>query len=176
MSTGVLIYCFNSEKILYHPVANFCINQVKQNLRLPVTVITNSITKDYLIGANNVIVIENKSGNKRVYNEELTEWFNLERSQAYDYTPYDTTILMDADYFVYTDNLLQLTNTDYDFLLHDKVHDLTNRHSYEYHDRSMIPLVWATVTIFKKNIRTKSVFDLIKHIQQHYGHYCRLLE
>ena len=174
MSTGVLIYCFNTEKLSYHRAANFCISQLRKHLCLPVTVVTNNSTMGHIKRADSVIAVENRAGNKRVYNNEAVDWFNLERSHAYDHTPYDTTFLMDADYFVYTNNLLQLADTDYDFLLHDRVHDLTSRHPYVYDNKSMIPLVWATVTIFKKNAAAKTIFDLIKHIQQHYHHYCRL--
>jgi hypothetical protein len=54
------------------------------------------------------------------------------------------------------------------------VYDLTGRHSFDYRTRSLIPLVWATVVIFKKNDRVKSIFSLIKHIQNNYQHYCTL--
>ena len=174
MSVGVLIYCFDSEKIKYHTVTNFCISQIKKYLNLPVTVVTNNETKNHLKGTDSIVMIENKSGNKRIYKGQSVDWFNLERAKSYDYTPYDTTILMDADYFVYSDNLLQFVNTDYDFMLHNKVHDLTGRTNFEYEMFSMIPLVWATVTIFKKNNKTQKLFQLIKHVQKNYNYFCNL--
>lgn len=174
MSAGVLIYCFDSQKVKYHPITNFCISQIKKNLNLPVTVVTNEFTEKFLKNVDNKVIIENQVGNKRVYKNEIVDWFNLERAKSYDYTPYDTTILLDADYFVYTDNLLQFVDTRYDFLLHNKVHDLTGRSSFEYNSLSMLPLVWATVTIFKKNKTTENIFRLIQHIQNNYNYFCNL--
>jgi hypothetical protein len=174
MSAGVLIYCFDSEKVKYHTVANFCISQIKKHLNLPVTVVTNASTEKFLKNNNSTVIVENKTGNKRIYKNEVVDWFNLERAKSYEYTPYDTTILLDADYFVYTNNLLQFIDTGYDFLLHNKVHDLTGRTSFEYTSFSMLPIVWATVTIFKKNTTTEKIFRLIQHIQNNYSYFCNL--
>ena len=174
MSVGTLIYCFDSDQLRYHHTANFCIQQIKRNLGLPITVVTNSATRNEIRGADQIVIVENAQGNKRHYKNKLIPWYNLERAMAYDHSPYDTTILLDADYFVYTDNLLSYANSDYEFLLHDRVHDLTNRNSFLYGRRSMIPLVWATVTIFKKTPFARKVFDLIKHIQQNYDYFCNL--
>ena len=174
MSSGVLIYCFNSDQIPYHRTTNFCIELIKKNLSLPVTVVTNSATKDNINGADSLVVIDNQKNNQRFYKDRTVPWYNLERSSAYEHSPYDNTILLDSDYFIYTKNLLELINSDYEFLLHNRVHDLTGRGSFEYNNRSMIPLVWATVTMFKKNERVKKIFDMIKHIQKNYSYFCKL--
>jgi len=174
MSSGVLIYCFNSDQISYHRTTNFCIQLIKKNLSLPVTVVTNSATKDNINGADSLVVIDNQKNNQRFYKDRTVPWYNLERSSAYEHSPYDNTILLDSDYFVYTKNLLELIDSDYDFLLHNRVHDLTGRGSFEYNNSSMIPLVWATVTVFKKIERVKKIFDMIKHIQQNYSYFRKL--
>ena len=41
-------------------------------------------------------------------------------------------------------------------------------------DESVLPIVWATVVIFKKTQYTGMIFALIKHIQKHYAHYRNL--
>jgi hypothetical protein len=38
----------------------------------------------------------------------------------------------------------------------------------------MIPIVWATVTIFKKTSFAQKVFEMIKHVQTHYNYFCEL--
>jgi hypothetical protein len=81
---------------------------------------------------------------------------------------------MDCDYFVFTNNLLTYTNTAYDFLLHNKVYDLTGENMIEGKNESTVPIVWATVTIFRKSEFAKQVFDLIQHIQNYYEHYRKL--
>jgi len=174
VSTGALIYCFNTEAVKYHPTANFCVGQIKRYLGLPVTVVTDANTQQHLQGQDHTVIVEPRTNNKRFYKNSTIPWLNLERSNALDYTPYDTTILMDSDYFVYTDNLLQCIDTDYDFLLHDRVYDLTGRHSFDFQRFSMVPMVWATVTIFKKTALTEKIFAMIKHVQDNYDYYCNL--
>ena len=174
MSAGVLIYCFDSEQVKYHRTTNFCMELIKKNLELPVTVVTNSATKEHIKGADSLFVIENQKNNQRFYKDKNIPWYNLERSSSYEHSPYDTTILMDSDYFVYTDNLLEITKSNYEFLLHDKVHDLTNRNTFEYKTKSMIPLVWATVTMFRKTTLVRKIFDMIMHVKKNYNYFLNL--
>ena len=68
-------------------------------------------------------------------------WNNKDRHMAYELSPYDTTLVMDIDYFSYTDNLLQFMDTSYDFLVPDQVHDLTQRNTFHQRVWSMIPMV-----------------------------------
>ena len=35
-------------------------------------------------------------------------------------------------------------------------------------------MLWATVIIFKKTDRAKSIFETVKYIKQHYQHFCDL--
>ena len=176
MTTGVLMYCFNTPEVNYHLLAERCVAQIRKYLKLEITIVTNFETFEQFndIAGLNIKLVKNKTGNKRVYRGQSIAWHNLERSLAYKHSPYDTTILMDCDYFVFTDNLLTYTNTEYDFLLHNKVYDLTGENMIEGKNESTVPIVWATVTIFRKSEFAKQVFDLIQHIQQHYAHYRNL--
>ena len=176
MTTGVLLYCFDTPEVAYHKFAEKCVELINKNLKLEITIVTNIETfkKFKPLGMINYKLIENRIGNKRAYRGKNISWNNLERSLAYEHSPYDTTILMDVDYFCFTDNLLTYTNTKYDFLVHNKVYDLTGNNMILGKNESTLPLVWATVTIFRKSEFVKQVFDLIKHIQQYYDHYRNL--
>ena len=176
MTTGVLMYCFNTPEINYHLLAERCVAQIQKHLKLEITIVTNFETfkKFKPLGMINFKTVDNKIGNRRSYRGKNVAWHNLERVLAYEHSPYDTTILMDCDYFVFTDNLLTYTDTEYDFLLHDKVYDLTGKDIIEGKNEGTLPIVWATVTIFRKSEFAKQVFDLIQHIQQHYAHYRNL--
>ena len=176
MTTGVLMYCFDTPEVDYHLLAERCVAQIQKHLKLEITIVTNIETfkKFKPIGMINYKLVDNKTGNKRVYRGKNIAWHNLERSMAYEHSPYDNTILMDCDYFVFTNNLLTYTNTAYDFLLHNKVYDLTGEDMIEGKNESTVPIVWATVTIFRKSGFAKQVFDLIQHIQKYYPHYKNL--
>jgi hypothetical protein len=41
-------------------------------------------------------------------------------------------------------------------------------------DESVLPLVWATVTLFKKTGTASAVFEMIRHVQEYYSHYRNL--
>ena len=172
MSTGVLLYCFNTPTCEYHKIAEHCVELIKKNLRLEITIVTNFETykKFKPLGMINYKLFENETGNKR----GKEQWHNLDRCHAYELSPYDTTILMDIDYLPFTDNLLEYLNVDDDFLLHDKIHDLTGKGVYNFRDNSIIPMVWATVIVFKKTKRAKSIFEAVKYIKKHYQYFLDL--
>ena len=176
MSTGVLLYCFDTPDVNYHKLAERCVEQIKKFLKLEITIVTDIKTykKFKPMGFINFKLVEPQVGNRRVYREKSISWHNMERAMAWDHSPYDTTILMDCDYFVFTDNLLAYTETEYEIMLHNKVHDLTGKDLIEGKYESVLPIVWATVVIFKKTEYTGMLFALIKHIQKHYAHYRNL--
>ena len=176
MTTGVLMYCFNTPEVNYHLLAERCVAQIQKYLKLEITIVTNFETfkKFKPLGMINYKMVDNSTRNRRSYRGRNIAWYNFERVMAYEHSPYDNTILMDCDYFVFTDNLLTYINTDYEFLLHNKVHDLTGEDIIEGKNEATLPIVWATVTIFRKTEFAKQVFDLIKHIQRHYCHYRNL--
>lgn len=170
--TGILLYCFNTESYRYDKIAAKTIPLLKKNLDLPVTVVTNFETYKKLppLGFVNYKFIEHQTGNSI----NGKQWHNLDRHRAYELSPYEKTILLDIDYFCYSDYLLTLAGTDQDFMVHDKVHDVTCNDSYRFSRNSMIPMVWATVIIFKKTPRAKAIFDMVKYVKERYGYFCDL--
>jgi len=175
MTTGVLLYCFDTETAKYHNLAERCILQAQEYLDLPITVVTNKDTQSRLKSKSvEYKIVTEKTGNTRTYRGQNVPWHNKERALAYEHSPYENTILMDCDYFVFSDTLLQLSASQYDILLHHDTHDLTGEDMIVGSDESTLPLVWATVTLFRKTTNTRAVFDMIKHVQAYYSHYRNL--
>jgi hypothetical protein len=170
MTLGVLIYSFDTPGIAYSKLTERCISHVNEHLRVPITVVSDNKS---FVGVNN-IHIDPKVSNRRRYNNEIVPWYNLERTQAYVHSPYETTILIDCDYFVMSDYLLQLSEAADDILLHTKLHDVTGRNNIFHTRESLLPLVWATVVVFKKNSFVEGVFDMIQHVQNYYQYYKNL--
>lgn len=169
MSTGVLLFSFNNQTTNYAGLTERCLQHIKKHLDLPVTVVG-----DREFSNVNNIIIEPTEGNRRIYLDQSVKWYNLERSNAYKHSPYDTTILIDNDYFVMSPKLLELANTDNDILVHDKVYDITHQNNLFDPRDCLIPMVWATVVIFKKNKRVENIFYLIQQIQKNWLHYKNL--
>ena len=170
MTTGVLIYSFDTPTIAYSKLTERCISHVNLHLGLPITVVSDN---KHFEGVDNIHVTPN-TNNWRRYNNQTVPWYNEERTKAYDHSPYDTTILIDCDYFVMSDYLLQLSRAADDILLHTKLHDVTGRNNIFHTREALLPLVWATVVIFKKNNFVEKVFSMIEHIQNYYQHYRNL--
>ena len=176
MTTGVLMYCFDTPEFNYHKLAERCVAQICKHLKLKITIVTNLEThkKFKPMEMVNYKLVENKTTNTRPYRGKSVAWYNKERALAYEHSPYDTTILMDCDYFVFSSTLLELADTKFDMMLHDRVHDLTGKDMIEGTDESTLPLVWATVTLFRKTENTEEIFAMIKHVQEYYSHYRNL--
>jgi hypothetical protein len=176
MTTGVLMYCFNTPEVNYHLLAERCVAQIQKYLKLEITIVTNLETfkKFKPLGMINYKLVDNKTSNRRSYRGKNIAWYNKERAQAYDHSPYNTTILMDCDYFVFSNNLVELSKTEFDIMLHNKIYDLTGENMIAGRDESTLPLVWATVTLFRKTVKAHTIFEMIKHIQEYYLHYRNL--
>ena len=169
MTQGVLLFCFDTEHTRYHKILERCVGLIKKNLKSQITVVTNFETYKKLkhLGCINYKFIEPELGNKL----NGKTWNNVDRHMAYELSPYDTTLVMDIDYFCFSDNLAQLFNTDYDFLVANRAYDLSGRNTFDLRKWSMIPMVWATVLLFKKNQRVRKMFDTVKYIKKNYSYF-----
>jgi hypothetical protein len=169
MTKGVLLFCFDTAEVQYHRILERCVALIKQNLRLEITVVTDYGTYKKLkpLGFINYKFIEPELGNTK----NGSEWRNVDRHMAYELSPYDVTLVMDIDYFPFTDNLRQFLDTDYDFLVSKDAHDLTNVGSFDMRKWSMIDMVWATVFVFKKGPKARRIFDTVKYVKQYYHHF-----
>jgi hypothetical protein len=172
MSKGVLLFCFDTEHTRYHRILERCVKLVRKNISDEITVITDFLTYQRMnpMGNINYRFIEPELGNKK----NGQEWRNVDRHMAYELSPYDTTLVMDIDYFCFSDNLRQLLDTEHDFLVPDTAHDLTGRNTFDQRRWSMIPMVWATLLLFKKNNRVSKIFDTVKYIKQHYSYFAEM--
>ena len=172
MKKGVLLFCFDTPDFKYHKILEKCVALIKKNLKLEVTVITNLETfkKIKPLGFVNYKLIDPELGNKK----NGLEWRNVDRHMAYELSPYDVTLVMDIDYFPFTDNLRQFLDTKYDFLISKHAHDMTDCASFDTRKFSIIDMVWATVFVFKKTEKSKRIFDMIKYVKQFYAYFMDL--
>lgn len=172
MRKGILLFCFDTAEVSYHRILERCVQLIKKNLKLEITVVTNFQTfkKIKPLGFINYKFIEPELGNKK----QGKDWRNVDRHMAYDLSPYDVTLVIDIDYLPFTDTLNQLLDSQYDFLVSKNAYDLTGRNSFDQRRWSMIDMVWATVLVFRKGIKAKRIFDTVKHVKKYYQHYVEL--
>lgn len=166
-SKGVLIFAFDSS-VKYTQIAIQTQKLIKKFLNLPVTIVTDSL----VTGFDNNIVVENTSVNyKSAF--DSSNWRNFDRFCAYELSPYDETILIDADYLTMSDNLINQLDVTYDYKIMTENKTLTQDWDLTMGAIS-IPYKWATVIVFKKTEKTKLLFNLAGRIQRNYGYYRKL--
>ena len=172
-SKGVVVFAFNSSTIDYVKVADQTSRLIHATLNLPVTLITDNNANpsfDY----DCVIKVDSQSGNVRNSSTgELVEWRNFDRYLAYKLSPYDTTILLDCDYLVLDKSLLKLLDQNFDYRLMHYSHR-PKEDMYQIMGTLGLPLIWATVVLFKKSDAAQQYFDLVGRIQQNYFYYSML--
>ena len=186
MSRGIIIFAQNNEYINYAEQACACAGYARRNLSLfdEVCLITNSETlqsEEKLINEyfDNVIVSDNfQPENIRLFKDttdklDYAPFKNMSRSEVYNLSPYDETLVIDSDYFIMNDILDQVWNSDNDVMINSKYRDISGRHqeNIEYIDNFSIPMYWATVFYFKKSDFAENLFTLIIHIKHNYKYY-----
>lgn len=170
MKTGVLLYCFDTPFVEYSRITNRCVNLLNKNLGLPIRVVTDSGTKSKIKSTCEVISIDIEKNNTKL----CKPWYNLERHLAFEHSPFDRTLVIDVDYFCFSDKLLRLLHSHDEFLIHKNAHDVMTGNPMTYERESMLDLVWATVLIFNKTSRVKAIFDTVKLVKQNYIHFRNL--
>jgi len=178
MTTGVLIFAYNNEQIDYLAMANWSAKNICRHLNLPVCVVTDQkIPKEYAF--EQVVFAKNAGQNSRWFadiNDTVT-WYNGNRSNAYELSPWDKTLVLDADYVVASDQLLKLLTTDQDFLCHRWAHDVTGLHTFDdnnFFGQHKMPMSWATVMIFGRNKTSQLIFEAMQMIRDNWQHYRNL--
>lgn len=167
---GVLLFAFNTAEVNYVEIANRAAILIKKYINLPVTLVTDSNA-----GINdlfdNIIITENCSDNKR-YNldRKIEQWRNTGRHRAYELSPYLETLVIDADYLQFDNSLLKLFEQPFDYRLQYKMRTPVNLNTDNMGPISL-PLVWATVFLFRKTSRAKQFFELVNRIEKNYVYY-----
>lgn len=164
------MFAFNSPKFNYFDMAVATARRVNHFLGLPVTVITDaeSVNHKSSYKFDNVVVVPADKSNIR----EHQIWINKGRYRAYDLSPYDETILLDTDYMVNSDRLLQTFDVYDDFCCHNNTSFLMHPGvPQEVLSVYSFNTLWATVVTFKKTRRAKQIFECLEMVQKNYTFY-----
>jgi len=156
-SKGAIIFANNTEDTDYVSIAMANARLIERYLEIPTSIIT----------------MEESSSNKRLdaTTGKVVEWKNKGRSQAYDASPYDETLLIDADYLILDQDLKAIFDIVGDYMLFDKNLYATDPSISETMGTYSLPFVWATAVFFRKTERAKKLFDLVKVIEKNYPYY-----
>jgi len=163
MTTGALIFAYNNEHIDYVAMAQWSAQNIERHLGIPTTIITD----------HNVQGI-----NTRHFGDVGTvTWHNLNRMDAYSLSPYDQTLVLDADYVVASDQLQTVLNSQEDFMCHRTAFDVTGLQTFtdlNTFGQYRFPMWWATVMMFRTSERARLVFESMSMIRDNWTHYRNL--
>jgi hypothetical protein len=185
MTQGVLIFAQNNIEVDYAKISLFAASRVKQYLNVPVTLVTDS--REWLLKSqpsaekifdNFIDVYSDTEQTKKFYDGALSSrvltWKNLSRSDCYELSPYDETLVIDSDYIISSNNLSKIWNNSQDFLIYKDSFDLAqwrDTRSFNQLNQYSIPFYWATAFYFKKSKENQSFFDIVKHIKKNWSYY-----
>jgi hypothetical protein len=177
MTTGALIFAFNNATTDYLAMAAWSAARIRRHLNIPVAVITDS--RHDIDSFDQVIhAVPEDSGIRHFDDYAATvTWHNANRTTAYELTPWDQTLVLDADYVVASNNLTRILQSSQDFLCHHQAYDVTGLQTFDdlnCFGKNRMPMSWATVMMFRRGTTAKLIFDSMQMIRTHWTHYCDL--
>jgi hypothetical protein len=180
MTRGALIFAFDNEEINYLAMAAWCANNIKRHLGVDVAVVTDNKQAHQNSAFDYVIDAIPLGGTSKRYFDDIggsVSWHNANRIDAYHLSPFDQTLVLDADYVVASDQLTKLFCIPNEFVCHRWAYDVTGIDNFEdlnYFGRHKMPMSWATVMYFNKCKLSESIFEMMTMIKNNWQHYRNL--
>jgi hypothetical protein len=184
------MYAHNNTEIDYFNIA--CANalMVKHNLDVPVALVTdsgtmswgrenlgaefvNSCFEDVILVDRNYNFANSRNYSDTSFNVKMLQFYNCNHWQAYDLSPYDETLFIDADYLIMSNALSNCWGSVNDVMINHKIVspiDECEPYSKTIDDFG-IRLYWATVVYFRKSSIAEHLFSIVRHVQENYSYY-----
>jgi hypothetical protein len=193
MKKGIVMFAHNNRQVDYAKMSIISAKLAKKNLQVPVSLITDTSTVDWMHESNifkmasevfeNIIITDRpEDENSRITydgkNKTKTPFKNANRNTVWDLTPYERTLLIDTDYFVLSNSLNEYWDVDSDMLIAESYNDIVGKERTGYLDKHVsetgIKMLWATTVMFTKNENTKLFFNLVEHVRKNYKQFADL--
>ena len=175
MTTGALIFAFNNEKTDYVQMAAWSAERIRQYLNIPVAVVTDCQDRTRTRGFDRVIETDAATGGARYFEDyqSTVTWHNAGRTSAYELSPWDQTLVLDADYVVNSDMLLHVLAAEQEFLCFKDAYDLSDpsREFLTTFGRHKLPMYWATAMMFRRGATAQWIFESMTMIRANWQHY-----
>ena len=175
MTTGALIFAFNNEKIDYVAMAAWSADNIHRHLDIPVCLVTDSEISD--VRFDKIIkVARSETTQQREFADidgKIT-WYNHDRVDAYAMSPWDQTLVLDADYVVASQQLRSVLLAPSDFVCYRNAWDVstgTPLDHLNHFGHYKMPMWWATVMLFRRSPGVENIFDSMKMVRDNWNHY-----
>lgn len=192
MTKGAMMFAHNNEEIDYVKIACLNAQMIKRNLDVGVTLVTDtgtltwakeSLGQAYLDQCFETIISEDpdyvyKQQNIRafrdtVYTIKHLPFYNCDHWKAYELSPYDETIFIDADYLIMSDSLDKCWGSKHDIMINKDIKELFFGRVQEKTTvgNSGIDTYWATCIYFRKSELAEHLFFMVKYVYDNYAYY-----
>jgi hypothetical protein len=187
MTQGILIYAHNNRTVDYALMAIIAGGLAKKNLQVPVSLVTDTSTIAWMKESDifnqaegmfeHIITVDRPTtDNQRRLHDgqtgQMIPFINTNRSTAWDLTPYDRTLLIDSDFFIFSNSLGEYWDVDADIMLGNAINDIYNDTRTGYLDRHVsdtgVKMYWATTVMFSKNSNSKLFFNTVNYVKENY--------
>ena len=187
MTQGILIYAHNNRTVDYSLMAIIAGGLAKKNLQVPVSLVTDTSTIAWMKESDifnqaegmfeHIITVDRPTtDNQRRLHDgqtgQMIPFINTNRSTAWDLTPYDRTLLIDSDFFIFSNSLGEYWDVDADIMLGNAINDIYNDTRTGYLDRHVsdtgVKMYWATTVMFSKNSNSKLFFNTVNYVKENY--------
>ena len=196
---GIIMFAHNNDEIDYLKLAVMNALLIQKNLGMTKEQIaigtdepsmawtSKDIGKRLINSACKHIIYKEKDrdfkyANIRLYKDtnlspKSLSFYNLDRCDAYDLSPFDETIVIDADYLILSNKLNDCWGHNEDIMMNWHYEDIMTDRTFESLDRVSplgITMYWATVVYFKKCDYAETFFNFVKHVKDNREYYVDL--
>lgn len=188
------MFAHNNNEIDYLKLAVVNALLIKQNCNIKdVTVVTNKASYDYTTSVlgeefvnnaiSNIIITEKdkhfKNINTRLYKDtshtsKPLPFYNVDRCDAYKLSPYDETLLIDADYLILSNTLNSCWGHNNELMMNWSYQDIMSERDDPTLKRlspTGITMYWATVVYFRKTDFVEQFFKTVEHVRDNREYY-----
>ena len=173
LTQGVVIFAFNNEATDYIAMAAWSAKNIRRHLNLPVAVVTDASEEAAKYTFEHIIVTAPDTGGSRHFADYSTTvtWHNAGRINAYELSPFDQTLVLDADYVVASDSLLDVLKIPQQFAAFQNSFDPSSMTNLETVGEYKMPMWWATVMMFRRGNISQFIFDSMQMVRNNWQHY-----
>ena len=171
MTQGAVIFAVGDSAIDYAAMAAWSAARIERHLGLPTTLITDQDITNPVF--DRVIQINSTPSERSRWFADLDQsvpWNNLDRCDVFDISPYDRTLLLDADYVINSGQLRKVLDHDR-FWCHRHVYTVGIGYAFDRFGRHQHPMWWATVMAFGRDNESAFIFDSMRMIRDEWQHY-----
>lgn len=171
VTKGAVIFAVGTMAIDYAAMAAWSADRISRFLHLPTTLITDQDIVDSVF--DQVIRITTAPSECTRWFDDFDQsvpWHNLDRCDALDLSPYDRTLLLDADYVINSGQLRTIVDHDR-FWCHRHTYTVGTCQINDHFGRHRHPMYWATAMAFGRDVQSAFIFDSMRMIRNNWQHY-----